>query len=258
MNQGKLSATRLAGLRAVVTGSSSGIGEAIARRFADEGAKVVVHYRRRHGSATRLAESISEAGGEAVALAADLTNQDEIDSLVDRCWETWGGIDIWVNNAGADILTEEAEANDESRLRKLLEVDLLGTMRCSWRCGQRMRDQGHGVLLNMSWDMVFHGMAGRNPELFSAVKGGVLAFSKSLALSLAPEVRVNILAPGWIETAFARNVMTTEYRKKIEDQTPLQRFGKPEEVAAAAAWLASGDAAFITGQTIKINGGISS
>lgn len=257
MNQGRLPAPKLAGLRAVVTGSSSGIGEAIAKRFADEGAKVIIHYRRRHGSATRLAESICEAGGEAVTLAADLAKQNEIDSLVDRCWETWGGIDIWVNNAGADILTKDTEASDENRLRKLLEVDLLGTMRCSWRCGQRMRSQGHGVLLNMSWDLASHGMAGRNPEIFSAVKGGVMAFSKSLALSLAPEVRVNTLAPGWIETAFARNIMTAEYRKEIERQTPLQRLGTAEEVAAAAAWLASRDAAFITGQTIKINGGFS-
>lgn len=248
---------RLAGLRAVVTGSSSGIGEAIAKRFAREGAKVIVHYHRRHGSATKLVESIRKDGGEAAALAANLSDAEAINPLVERCWETWGGIDIWVNNAGADILTEGAAEADEQRLRKLLEVDLLGTIRCSWSCGEKMRAQGGGVLLNMSWDLVLSGMAGRNPELFSATKGGVLSFSKSLALSLAPEVRVNILAPGWIETAFAKGVMSAEYRRSIERQTPMRRLGKPEDVAAAAAWLASSDAAFITGQTVKINGGLS-
>jgi 3-oxoacyl-[acyl-carrier protein] reductase len=101
-------------------------------------------------------------------------------------------------------------------------------------------------------------MEGRNPEMFAAVKAGVLGFSKSLARSFAPEVRVNDLAPGWIETAFAREVMAPEAYRAVVERTPLRRFGTPEDVAHAALYLCSEEAAFITGQTLCVNGGLSS
>jgi 3-oxoacyl-[acyl-carrier protein] reductase len=107
----------------------------------------------------------------------------------------------------------------------------------------------------MSWDHVLTGMAGTNPQLFSAVKGGVLSFSKSLARSVAPRVRVNVLAPGWIETAFGAGVDETVYRR-VADSTPLGRWGTPEDVAGAAIFLASPAANFLTGQTLLVGGGI--
>jgi 3-oxoacyl-[acyl-carrier protein] reductase len=106
----------------------------------------------------------------------------------------------------------------------------------------------------MSWDHVTCGMAGANPELFSAVKGGVLAYSKSLARALAPSVRVNVLCPGWIETAFAQQA-DADFRRSVAESTPLRRWGTPADVAAAALYLASPAAAFITGQAINVNGG---
>jgi 3-oxoacyl-[acyl-carrier protein] reductase len=109
--------------------------------------------------------------------------------------------------------------------------------------------------VNMSWDHVTSGMAGANPEVFSAVKGGVLAYSKSLARALAPSVRVNVLCPGWIETAFAQDA-DAEFRSSVAESTPLGRWGTPADVAAAALYLASPGAAFITGQAININGGL--
>jgi 3-oxoacyl-[acyl-carrier protein] reductase len=112
-----------------------------------------------------------------------------------------------------------------------------------------------GVILNMSWDHVAAGMAGTNPELFSAVKGGVLAFSRSLARALAPRVRVNVLCPGWIETAFAQEA-DGDFRRAVAESTPLGRWGRPEDVAAAALYLASPEAGFVTGQAININGGV--
>jgi 3-oxoacyl-[acyl-carrier protein] reductase len=119
-----------------------------------------------------------------------------------------------------------------------------------------MREQSTGgAIVNMSWDHVATGMAGENPLLFSAVKGGVLAFSKSLARELAPRVRVNVLCPGWIETAFARGA-DADFRDQVARSTPLDRWGTPEDVAAAALWLASPDAEFITGQSVNINGGL--
>jgi 3-oxoacyl-[acyl-carrier protein] reductase len=112
-----------------------------------------------------------------------------------------------------------------------------------------------GVLINMSWDHVLAGMAGENPQVFAAIKGGVLAFSKSLARALAPAVRVNVLAPGWIETAFGASA-DAGFRDKVAQVTPLGRWGRPEDAAAAAVYLASPEAAFVTGQTLLVNGGV--
>jgi 3-oxoacyl-[acyl-carrier protein] reductase len=111
-----------------------------------------------------------------------------------------------------------------------------------------------GVIINMSWDHVLTGMAGRNPQMYAAVKGGVLAFSKSLARSVAPRIRVNVLAPGWIETAFGAN-LDEATRRTVADSTPLKRWGTPGDVAGAAVFLASPAASFLTGQTILIGGG---
>ena len=121
-----------------------------------------------------------------------------------------------------------------------------------------MKEAGGGVILNMSWDLALQGMEGRNPEMFAAVKAGILGFSKCLARSYAPEVRVNELAPGWIETAFAKEKMKPEAYQAVVERTPLKRFGMPEDVAWAALYLASDEAAFITGQTLRINGGLTS
>jgi 3-oxoacyl-[acyl-carrier protein] reductase len=118
-----------------------------------------------------------------------------------------------------------------------------------------MREQGGGAIVNMSWDHVASGMAGANPELFSAVKGGVLSFSRSLARALAPAVRVNVLCPGWIETAFGEQA-DQEFRRSVAESTPLRRWGSPADVAAAALYLASPEAAFVTGQAINVNGGV--
>jgi 3-oxoacyl-[acyl-carrier protein] reductase len=107
----------------------------------------------------------------------------------------------------------------------------------------------------MSWDHVASGMAGDNPQLFSAVKGGVLSFSKSLARALGPQVRVNVLCPGWIETAFAQQA-DAEFRRSVAESTPLRRWGTPADVAAAAVYLASPEASFVTGQAINVNGGV--
>ena len=164
---------------------------------------------------------------------------------------------MWVNNAGADVLTGDAAGWDwERKLDLLLAVDLKGTIACSYAAGAVMREQpGGGAIVNMSWDHVTSGMAGANPELFSAVKGGVLAYSKSLARALAPAVRVNVLCPGWIETAFAQDA-DAEFRRAVAESTPLGRWGTPADVAAAALYLASPGAAFITGQAINVNGGL--
>src|SRR5262249_539908 len=123
--------------------------------------------------------------------------------LIEYGWNLWSGIDIWINNAGADTLTGEAGRWPfQRKLEELLAVDVTATMLLSREVGQRMKAAGSGVILNMGWDQAETGMEGDSGQLFAAAKGAVMAFSKSLALSLAPEARVNCLAPGWIKTAW--------------------------------------------------------
>jgi 3-oxoacyl-[acyl-carrier protein] reductase len=248
---------RLDGLRAVVTGASSGIGAAIAEAFGEAGATVLVTYRRSAEAASAVAERITGRGGRALVTQADVSARAGCEALVADARERLGGLDVWVNNAGADVLTGEAAEWDwERKLDLLLAVDLKGTVASSYAVGAVMREQpGGGTIVNMSWDHVTSGMAGENPELFSAVKGGVLSFSKSLARSLAPEVRVNVLCPGWIETRFAQEA-DRDFHRSVAESTPLARWGQPEDVAAAALWLASPQAAFVTGQAVNINGGV--
>ena len=248
---------RLDGARTVVTGASSGIGAAIAEAFAAAGATVLVTYRRSEAAARAVAGGIEGCGGRALVARADLGTRAGCEALVAEARERLGGLDVWVNNAGADVLTGEESGWDwERKLDLLLAVDLKGTIACSYAAGAVMRGQpAGGMILNMSWDHVASGMAGDNPELFSAVKGGVLAYSKSLARALAPEVRVNVLCPGWIETAFGERA-DAGFRREVAESTPMRRWGTPADVAAAALYLASPEASFITGQAININGGV--
>ncbi|MBV9050191.1 MAG: SDR family oxidoreductase [Solirubrobacterales bacterium] len=238
-------------MRTVVTGASSGIGRAIAVAFAGAGARVGIGFRRSEEPARALAR---ELGPDHPLLRADLSTLDGCATIVREAFEVLENVDVWVNNAGADVLTGEAgEWPAERKLEALLEIDLKATIRCSRLVAARMRPGG--CILNIGWDhATIDGMAGENPELFAAVKAGVLGFSKSFARSVAPDVRVNVLCPGWIETAFGAGA-DRELYAEVEASTPLKRWGRPEDVAAAAFWLASPGAAFVTGQAVNINGG---
>ena len=243
----------LSGLRAVVTGSSSGIGRAIAWEFACGGADVVVHCRRSLEAAEQLAEQIRELGRTAEVCTADLGNEPDLPGFVERAFS--GGTDIWVNNAGVDLLTGESATFDyEKKLQQLLDVDVRSTMLLSRFVGQRMSEAGRGVILNIGWDQADRGMEGESGELFAAAKNAIMGFSRSLALSLAPQVRVNCIAPGWIKTAWGE-AAGESWQHRVCRETPLGRWGTPQDVGATARFLASPDAAYITGQVINVNGG---
>ena len=242
----------LAGLRTVVTGASSGIGRAIAVAFAAAGARVGLGFWRSSEAARELA---NELGAIHPLLRADLSTADGCASIVRDAFGALEHVDVWVNNAGADVLTGEAARwPGEHKLQALLELDLKATIRCSRLVAARMRPGG--CILNLGWDhATVDGMGGDDPELFAAVKAGVLGFSKSFARSVAPNVRVNVLCPGWIETAFGAGA-DRDFYDEVAASTPLRRWGRPEDVAGAAVWLASPAAGFVTGQAINLNGGV--
>ncbi len=241
---------------AVVTGASRGIGRAIALTLAREGARVVVNYARSHELAETVVAEILAAGGRALAVRADVSRAEEVDRLLGSTLQMFGRVHTWVNNAGADILTGEARTWPAARQwDEVMAIDLKGTWICSRAAADAMRRDGGGGIVNLSWDHVDHGMGNATAAIYAAAKGGVAAMSRCLAREFAPAVRVNVVAPGWIRTQWLDGA-GAEIQQRVAEATPLARPGTPDDVAGAVAFLASAEAAFITGQTLLVNGGV--
>jgi 3-oxoacyl-[acyl-carrier protein] reductase len=252
---GNLTGGELEGYRAAVLGSTSGIGRAVALGLAEAGASVIVHGRSSQDAAEAVAVEARDRGGRAAVLMADLADRGAADRLVECAWTLWGGLDAWLHLAGADTLTgAAAKLSFDDKLDLLWSVDVVATIRLCRQVGKRMKAQGRGSIVTMGWDQAETGMAGDSGELFAAIKGAILAFTRSLALSLAPEVRVNALAPGWIKTAWGKSA-SRSWHDRVLDETPLKRWGTPEDVARVARFLVSPAAEFLTGQVIRVNGG---
>ncbi len=216
---------------------------------------MLVHTHRQVEAAAAIAREIHSLGRKSTVLPADLAEGDALDQFAATAWQWQSRIDIWVNNAGVDVLTGAAARwTFEQKLLALWRVDVLAAIRLSRLIGERMKIQQRGVILNMGWDQAEHGMAGDSGEMFGATKGAVMAFTKSLAQSLAPAVRVNCLAPGWIRTAWGEHA-SDDWQQRAQRQSLRGRWGSPQDVARAAAFLASPAADFINGQIIPINGG---
>jgi 3-oxoacyl-[acyl-carrier protein] reductase len=249
------SVVELRGCRAAVLGSTSGIGRAVALALAGAGADVIVHGRTSLDSAEAVATEVKEKGVRAAVLMADLADRAAGDRLVDDAWSLWGGLDAWLHIAGGDTLTGAAATLPfDAKLDLLWSVDVTATVRLCREVGRRMKEQGSGAIVTMGWDQAETGMEGDSGELFAATKGAIMAFTRSLALSLAPTVRVNALAPGWIKTAWGAGA-SRPWHDRVLKETPLARWGTPEDVAQVACFLTSPAAAFVTGQVIRVNGG---
>ena len=245
----------LAGLKAVVTGSSSGLGRAIALEFARAGADVVIHCQRSLDRAEQTAAEIRQLGRIASVVTADIRSTDSLHALVDAAWAACGRVDVWVNNAGIDLLTGDgAKLGFGDKLTQLLEGDVRSALLLTRLVGQRMNAESGGCLLNVGWDQADRGMEGDSGELFSAAKNAVMGFTRSAALTLAPQVRVNCIAPGWIRTAWGDQASDV-WQQRVLRETPLARWGTPEDVAQLARFLCSPSASYITGQVINCNGG---
>lgn len=233
---------------ALVTGSSRGIGRAIALKFAEEGAKVVVNYLCSRPRAEEVVRRIKEMGSEAIAIQADVSRADQVKQLVEQVLKRFGRIDVLVNNAGI-YLREECT---EEHWDRVMAVQLKGCFLCTKAVAPIMQGQGSGTIINISGTAGFEGRRGIEP--YAAKSAAIIAFTKSCAKALAPKVRVNNIAPGLIETDMAE-VFTPKERAEICKAIPLGRLGRPGEVAHAALFLALDDSAYITGQTLVIDGG---
>lgn len=244
----------LSGKVTLITGGSRGIGLAIAETYAAAGAKVILSSRKQK-ALDQAAKKIRAQGGQALPIAAHVGDMDAVTNLVARAVETYGGIDVLVNNAGTNphfgpILTAE-----ESHWHKILDVNLVGQFRLVKACVGQMRKRGGGKIINMA------SITGLQPRswlgVYGVSKAGILMFTKVLALELAGDnIQVNAIAPGFIQTDFTRVLWENEANyKALTSQIPQGRMGTPQEITGLALYLASGESSFTTGAVFVIDGG---
>ena len=238
---------------AIVTGAGQGMGRAVAMRLSAEGARVVANDVNEEAAA-RTAKGIQEAGGEAIAVAGDVTSSGDVANIVDAALDRYGRIDILVNNAGVLRPTKVIDI-EEDEWDWVIAVNLKGTYLCSRAVLPAMRKGGWGRIVN------FSSTAGKSTSTvggahYTAAKAGVLGFTRHLARETAGYgVTVNAVCPGLIDTEMVRGTIPDEKARAYADSFPIQRMGEPSEVAELVAFLASDRAAYITGASLDINGG---
>jgi 3-oxoacyl-[acyl-carrier protein] reductase len=245
---------RLKGKVAVVTGASKGIGAAIARHLADEGAAVVVNYASSKQGADRVVAEITGKGGRALAVQADVAKPDDIRRLFAAAREAFGRLDVLVNNAGIYEFAPLEEVTP-AHFHKQFDLNVLGLILATQEAVKHFGHDG-GSIINIS--SVVSTSAPPNASVYSATKAAVDAVTRSLARELGPrKIRVNSINPGMVETEGVQTsgLSSGDFRKQLEAQTPLGRIGQPQDIAPAAVFLASNDSAWITGETFYIAGG---
>lgn len=239
---------------AVVTGASKGIGAAIAKHLAQEGASVVVNYASSKEGADKVVSEITSKGGKAVAVKANVAKEEEIGQLFEEAKKAFGRVDILVNNAGV-YAPSPLEGVTKENFYSHFDLNVLGLLLASREAAKHIGPEG-GSIINISSLVSKRGFP--NFSVYSATKGAVDIATKSLAAELGPrKIRVNAINPGMVETEGAKGLgfIESDFRKQIEAQTPLGRIGQPEDIAPAAVFFASSDSAWITGETLVIAGG---
>jgi 3-oxoacyl-[acyl-carrier protein] reductase len=250
----KTNSKKLAGKVAVVTGASKGIGAAIAKKLAAEGAAVVVNYSSSKVDGEKVAQEIASQGGEAVAVQANLSKPRDIERLFAKSRRAFGRVDILVNNAGVYEFLPLAKVT-EKHFHQQFNLNVLGLLLATQAAANQIDGQG-GSIINIS--SIVSTLAVPESAIYSGTKGAVDAITRSLASELGPRgIRVNAIRPGMVETEGARSLGITEsdMRKQVEAQTPLGRIGQPQDITGAAVFLASDESSWITGETFVVSGG---
>jgi len=245
---------RLTGKVAIVTGASKGIGAAIALAYAAEGAAVVVNYATSKAGADRVTAEIAKKGGKSIAVQGDMSKPEEIKRLFAEARTAFGRVDVLVNNAGVYEFLPLEQVTPE-HFHKQFNLNVLGLILASQEAARQFGDAG-GVIINIS--SIAATAAPPQTVVYSATKGAVDTATKVLAKELGPrKIRVNALNPGMIDTEGVRSAGITEsdFRRQIEEQTPLGRIGQPQDIAPVAVFLASDDSGWVTGETIHVSGG---
>ena len=240
---------------ALVTGASKGIGAAIARQLARDGATVIVNYAHSREDADRVVSQIEQTGAKACAVQADVSNKAEVKTLFKTIAGKFGHIDILVNNAGVYATSALADIT-EHEFHRQFDLNVLGLIQCTQAAVEVFNPAG-GSIINISSSVTSFTPA--NSAVYTASKGAVDAITRTLANELGPKkIRVNSVNPGLVETegVHASGFFEDAFRQKIEAITPLGRIGQPEDIAPAVAFLASGDAGWITGEILVIGGGL--
>jgi 3-oxoacyl-[acyl-carrier protein] reductase len=249
-----MSTRKLEGKVAVVTGASKGIGAAVAKHLAAEGAAVVVNYSASKDEAEHVVGDIKAGGGRAVAVKANLARKADIDQLFAEAKKAFGPIDILVNNAGIYEFSPVEDITEE-HYRRHFDLNVLGLTLATQAAVKRFNPKG-GSVINISSIVSTLGIPGA--AVYSGTKGAVDAITRSLAKELGPRgIRVNAINPGMIETegVHAAGIADSDMRKQVETQTPLGRIGQPQDIATVAGFFASEDSAWVTGQALNVAGG---
>jgi len=237
----------------LVTGSSRGIGAGIARRFAQEGHRVAIHYRAEEAQARALYDELANAGYSVMLVSGDIARENEAKQIVSRVRERFGFIDVLVNNAGIALPTQLITDTTLADWNRVMETNVTGMFLVTNAVLPEMVSQKRGAIVNISsmW-----GVTGGSCEVaYSSSKAAVIGFTKSLAKEVAPSgIRVNCVAPGFVLTDMTRG-FDEGVIAGICEETPLLRAGTPEDIASAVLFLASEDASFITGQVLSVDGG---
>ena len=247
--------TKLAGKVAVVTGASKGIGAAIAKHLAHEGAAVIVNYATSKDGADRVVAEITRKGGKATAVQGDVSKRADIERLFAETKKAFGRLDILVNNAGIYEFSP-IEGVTEGHFHKQFDLNVLGLLLTSREAAKYFGPEG-GSIVNLS--SLASSLTPPNVSVYSATKAAVDAVTRSLASELGPrKIRVNAINPGIVitEGVVAAGISESDFRKQMEAQTPLGRIGEPDDIAPAAVFFASQDSAWITGETLVIAGGL--
>ena len=247
------------GTKAVVTGASSGIGQAIAIALSRCGVdRIVIHYRNNDRGAEQTADTLRQNSCEPILIAANLAERDERERLVHQAFQSLGCIHTWVNNAGADVLTgSSAELGFEDKLRELFEVDVIGTILLARAVSDRLikQETTHPPsMVFIGWDQASEGMEGAAGQMFGPSKSAVMAFANSLAQTVAPRIRVNTVAPGWIKTSWGEGASPC-WDQRAQEQALMARWGTPEDIAKAVVYVSDPANTFANRQMIEVNGG---